>query len=180
MTYLISVSSAVINKRALAMDIRSMGITPDQIVQCLLKLNPSYGFSKNNTLQNMVERHSINHQAYPVLHYFSTADLSHALSVHIAALDEALTHLLFTKEREKYEQNLFPLRKSITDLLYHIEEKYQYSDSGHNLKYERGKSTLFNDNTEKIDNDEDVIHRRQVLGRLLKNENLNWQQVYDY
>ncbi len=162
------------------MDIRSMGITPDQIVQCLLKLNPSYGFSKINTLQNMVERHSINHQAYPVLHYFSTADLSHALSVHIAALDEALTHLLFTKEREKYEQNLFPLRKSITDFLYHIEEKYQYSDYGHNLKYERGKSTLFNDNTEKIDNDEDVIHRRQVLGRLLKNENLNWQQVYDY
>lgn len=60
MTYIISVSSAVIHKRSLALSIRNLGRTPEEMVYRLLNQDTSFSRQNLALLQEKIERHSIN------------------------------------------------------------------------------------------------------------------------
>lgn len=91
-TYLVSVISAVVARRALAMQVHALGGTPTEMLQ----LGWSGGrfstvFEQQLTalcpgLNTAAEQHL----AYPVLHYFHSADPTVSAPVQLAHLDDAL------------------------------------------------------------------------------------------
>jgi hypothetical protein len=178
MTYLISVSSAVINKRTMALSIHSLGDTPKELVKNLMEKDSSFAYQKISTLQEMIQRHYVNHQAYPVLHYYSTSDVASSISISLAILDEALNIMLYAPKQNKYFNELTPLRSSLTKLLQKIQQKYTRStdDNKHSFRnvtfLNKIDETLF---IEKIP----LSQRREVLGKMLSSEGYNWKDVFE-
>ncbi len=177
MTYLISVSSAVIHKRSLALAIRSLGKTPEEMVYRLL--NQDVNFSRQNlaSLQEKIERHSVNLQAYPVLHNYANSEIPGSLSLNLVTLDEALSILLNSREGEKMKNALASIRASVTYFLNHLEKNFSrtlHKMEGPDILKLRGWEII---STSSI-NDPNLLHRRKILGGLLKTESFEWQDVY--
>lgn len=175
MTYLISVSSAVMHKRSLALAINNLGRDPDDLAQNLLNNDLAYCFERFSSLQDMIDRHSVNHDAYPVLHFYGNKHPGSSLSINLATLDEAISILLIRKEGEKFLPELQALRNSISNFLNHMEQRYSRTthygkDSNANFPSEEMQDDI-------IGND-DLHDRRRVLGGLLKSENFTWADVY--
>jgi hypothetical protein len=181
MTYLISVSSAVIHKRSLALAIQNLGETPSAIVKNILNLDSRYTLHQIALFQQMIDRHSISHHAYPVLHYYINSEKETSLSINISKLDEAVSILLSSPEAHHFNKELQILQYSLDHFLEHMESKYdQISESDkrfdidwknldlpeelstHDFKYDRHK----------------LNERRQILHGLLKNEGYTWDNVY--
>ncbi|MBK6264054.1 hypothetical protein JKA74_03310 [Marivirga sp. S37H4] len=177
MTYLVSVSSAVIHKRSLALSIRNLGNSPEEIVNNLLEKDTSFCYQKFSVLQEMIDRHTVNHQAYPVLHYYGNADISSSFNLHLASLDEAISKLLSSLQAQKFHNELMPLRSSLTHFLKHMQQNYpqtikQFNISQDNLPEIGEMSVEFPENHIKL------YERRKILGGLLRNENFVWEDVY--
>ena len=177
LTYLVSVSSAVIHKRALALSIRNLGKTPEEMVYRLL--NQDTAFSRQNlaSLQEKIERHAINLQAYPVLQNYANSEIPGSLSLNLVTLDEALSILLNSKEGEKMKNALAAIRGSVTYFLNHVErnfsktiEKKQAPDITKLPGWEIISSSVFYDPS--------LSDRRKLLGGILLAESFDWQDVY--
>lgn len=173
MTYLVSVSSGVIHKRSLALSIRNMGANPKEMVESFMSVDTSFSHQKFSSLQQMIDRHAVNLQAFPVLHFYSTADVSSSLGLHVAKLDEAVTILLHTSKGDPFRNELIPLRRSLTELLIHIEEKYSYIYPG-TIKSDAPVSDESKTGAQK---DASLEHRRQILKGLLINESFGWSDI---
>ncbi len=178
MTYLVSVSSAVTHKRSLALSIRNLGKTPEEMVYRLL--NQDVSFSRQNlaSLQEKIERHSINLQAYPVLHNYANSDIHCSLSLNLVKLDEALSILLNSKEGEKMKNAISAIRGSITYFLNHIEQNFSKTvntEEGPDINKLRGWEIISNS----FINDRSLFNRRKVLGGILKSESFAWKDVYN-
>lgn len=108
-TYLLPVLSAVLSQRQLAILFSSLGQSPQEMV-----LNSWDGKSfhrlvaQASDLAGMLLKHSQNHKAYPVIHYFHTHKPQGATVLQIARLQEAL---LLLNRYVKQE-----LRPSLNDL----------------------------------------------------------------
>lgn len=87
MTYLISVSSAVIFKRSLAHSITDiMGLDNyDERINCL--------YENTDNIRNRINQHNQNHLAYPVVHYFFSLDKKASFSVGLWELNAMLASL---------------------------------------------------------------------------------------
>jgi hypothetical protein len=177
MTYLVSVSSAVNHKRSLALAIRNTGKTPKEIASYLMNNEALFSMYVISSLQKEIERHSINLQAYPVLHNYANREIPGSLSLNIVTLDEAVSMLLNSRQGEKLHAALVTLRSSITYFINHIEENYARS-----LKKEDGPDIHSLPGWELIDKsfieDPSLYQRRKILGGLLENENFGWTDVY--
>src|SRR5690606_11528042 len=101
MTYLVSVFSALGQKRSLALSIRSLGKTPEEIVYRLL--NQDTTFTRNHllSLQEKFETYLVNLQSFPVLYEYGNSSIQSSLNLNLVILDEALSILLKSKEGEK-------------------------------------------------------------------------------
>lgn len=171
MTYLISVSSAVIHKRELARSIHNLGRSPRQIANELLELERPYSLQQLRRLQEMVDRHAVNHQAYPVLHYYAHSEASVSVSLNLVRLDEALSILLTSRVDRELKKVIHPLRYALTHFLNHLEANYSKTliKSKHpvtSLPYE----VEFKDQGE-------LGGRREILGGLLRSEHYDWEDV---
>lgn len=91
-TYLVSVVSAVVQRRALAVQVHALGSTPGVIVARGWNGEAfSSAFIQQLTaLTGPLATTSELHLAYPVLHFFHTAGRDTAASLAIAALDDAM------------------------------------------------------------------------------------------
>lgn len=90
-TYLVPVANAATERRRFAQLVTSLGRTPDGIVLSASRVGAESVLgelllSLNQPLADLGQRHL----AYPVLHYFHAHDPTKAVTVNIAALDEAL------------------------------------------------------------------------------------------
>lgn len=87
MTYLISVSSAVIFKRSLAHSISDIMVLDnyDERINCL--------YENTDDIRNRINQHNQNHLAYPVVHYFFSLDKKASFSVGLWELNAMLTSL---------------------------------------------------------------------------------------
>ncbi|MFD1095155.1 ion channel [Salegentibacter chungangensis] len=171
MTYLISVSAAVTTKRSLARSIQNLGKTPQEIATTFLNLNQSYSSQQIATLQELIDRHAVNHQAYPVVHFYSHRTPEICLSINITRLDEALSILLSSKEAERLHNELRVLRRAVTQFLNHIDKHYSRSiikTATHSLPLPYQV---------KGEDSEEMHYRRSILGGLLQSESFTWKDV---
>jgi hypothetical protein len=175
MTYLISVSSAVINKRTLSRSIQNLGKDPQQIAEKLMNLDSSYSMQQILNFQEMIDRHAVNHQAYPVVHFFSHKRQDVCLGLNLTRLDEAVNILLSNPSAGKIKQELAPLRSSLSHFIQHLNQNYSRSlpknEDGKPIKVLPYKVTNL---TKK-----ELSNRRIILGGILRNEGFEWEDVME-
>lgn len=93
-TYFFSVLSGVVNDRQLGVLLSSLGKTPQQVL-----LNSWNGktfdrlVKQASDLATLLVKHTQNHKAYPVIHYFHTSVPKHVTILRIATLYEAMVLL---------------------------------------------------------------------------------------
>lgn len=174
MTYFISVSSALVNKRTLAKSIYNLGTSPKEISSKFLALDSSYSYQQLNSLQEMIDKHLVNHHAYPVIHFYTEPKPMNCLSLNLTRLDEALSVLIVSDEAGELQEEMEPARSSITYFLNYLEESFSNSlpavnnpIDGKNFPYKGGG--LKNENLE---------NRRRILERLFKSEGFTWEDVF--
>lgn len=175
MTYFISVSSALVNKRTLAKSIFNLGKSPQEIANKFLFLDSSYSYQQMLNLQEMIDKHSVNHHAYPVVHFYTESKPQKSLSLNLARLDEALSILIEYKDGGELQQELEPVRSSLTYFLENLEENF--SNSLPTVKKSTDQSIFsYQGNVLK---GEDLIKRRQVLEKLFISEGFTWEDVLE-
>ena len=119
-TYLVAVLSAATRKHQLATVIATLGRTPHDIVRRARKGEGAASFRTHLAqVVPMIEMHARNHLAYPVLHYFHSPDRRAAVSLRIAALDDALLLLKhgLASGASPDDASLSPAREAIGGLL---------------------------------------------------------------
>lgn len=187
-SYIISVSSAIINKRTLSLTISNLGNTPQQI---LLNTWNGNDFSRLLSyipqLQQQINRHTQNHMAFPVLHFFHTGRKKDAIAINIANLDEALSIILLFGKHDKTNQMLrkdvHPLRDALYFYLTSLKGPFiQAADSEQaypNLSSLGRMPIELSISAGEIKNNYDTIkQRRMLLSGLLQNGGWNWQDIY--
>lgn len=173
MTYFISVSSALVNKRTFTKTILSLGNNPEQISKKLLSVNSSYAFQQLLSIQNMIDKHTVNHHAYPVVHYYTEKKPKNCFSLNLTRLDEALSIIIGSSEGKKIQEELEPLRSSISDFLQKLDESFSNSMPKVNEPIDPS-FFAYKANTFK---NEDLQKRRRTMEKLFKSEGLTWTDV---
>lgn len=172
-TYFLSVSSAVINKRTLARSIERLGKTPEKIAAKLLEINSSYAFQLMSNFQMMLDKHVANHQAYPVVHYYSHPEPAVCLGINIVRLDEAISLLISSDKAAGIKEETEILRGALSAYLNHLNTNY--SDS-----LPKGEGTVsskpLNYKITGLD-PADLNNRRKVLRGVLKSEGYEWEDI---
>ena len=175
MTYLVSISSAVINKRSLALAIRNLGASPDEVVSNLLNMDISFCYQQLSNLQHMIGKHTIYYEAYPVLHYYNNPNKESSLGVNFAILDEAISIMVSSRKEQSLKQEIQPLRSSLGHFLNHLKEKFGEKTGDapfinwHRLHLPEGLLQ------ESFMEAETLTERRKILGDLLESEGYSWR-----
>lgn len=178
MTYLLSVSTGIVNKRSIALAVRNLGSSPDEVVRGLLDMDTSFAYQQLSSLQQLVDTHATYYQAYPVMHYYNNPMKESSLSTSLAVLDEALSMLLSSRHPSSLKKEILPLRNSLSHFFKRIEGKYGEKAGGapdinwHSLHLPQ---EMLQAGFEEIST---LKGRRKVLGDLLNNEGLSWRDVY--
>lgn len=95
-TYLILVVSAASERRQLAGAIARLGDSPDQILTNAWTGTDFDDLSQRlEALTERIDGLTESHLAFPIIHYFHSPERTHSAPAMIAALDDALTILLF-------------------------------------------------------------------------------------
>ena len=173
MTYFLSVSSAVVRKRTLAKSINNLGNQPEIIANKLLSLDSSYSYQQVHTLQELVDQHSVSHQAYPVVHYYSRSEEKDCFSINISRLDEALSIIINSNKGENLQEELGLLRAAISNFLQNLDKNFSRSlpNIGKQLNEQDVPSYLNEFDSKKLN------ERRRILKSLLKSEGFSWNNV---
>lgn len=172
-TYFLSVSSAVINQRTLARSIERLGKTPENIATKLLKLDPAFAYQQFSNFQTMLDKHVANHQAYPVIHYYSHPQPSACIGINIVRLDEAISILLTSEKSNDIEEEIYILRKALSAYLTHLDKIYNGSlPKGENAV----SSQPLNYKITGID-PADLNNRRKILRGILRSEGFEWKDI---
>ncbi|KEO75504.1 ion channel [Anditalea andensis] len=180
MTYLISVYSAVINKRHLSLAILNLGNSPEEVIRTLHSAQPSFIYTQINSLQEKIDLVNEHYQAFPLIHYYHNVEINASFSLNVAKLDEALTIMLI-KSTSPHHQELCFLKKSMDALLKRFDEFHDipnFEDSSETLHWEYIGSTK-ELSIKELANNPRIAQRRKILTSLLLHEDLNWKHVYE-
>ncbi len=125
-SYLLPVLQAALSKRVLAKYINQMGDNPQEI---LIKgwngKDFSLLYNRMRTLDAMILKHTENHLAYPILHYFHAERREFSAPLNLAKLDEALTCIqIFELDPSATRYNWQFLRKSLDDFVEMAKRSY--------------------------------------------------------
>jgi len=180
MTYLISVYSAVINKRHLSLAILNLGNSPEEIIRMLHSAQPSFIYTQINSLQEKIDLVNEHYQAFPLIHYYHNVEINSSFSLNIAKLDEALT-IMLSKSTSPHHRELFFLKKSMDSLLKRFDEfhnipKLIEPDQEVNWEY-LGRSV--ERDIKDLADSPDILYRRKILTSMLFHEHLKWAHVYE-
>lgn len=175
MTYFLSVSSAVVKKRTLAKSIYNLGKNPKAIAKKILALDSSYSYQQIHDLQEKVDQHSVNHQAYPVVHFYSRSEGKDCFSINITRLDEALSILFYSDKGQNLQEELELLRSSISNFLQNLDKNF--SRSLPKIEGSQSSENLPQGLTAR--NSQKLIERRRILESLLKSEGFSWREVVE-
>jgi|TARA_R110000737_G_scaffold352871_1_gene400764 hypothetical protein len=156
MTYLISVSSAVIFKRSLAHSITDiMGLDNyDERINCL--------YENTDNIRNRINQHNQNHLAYPVVNYFYSLDKKASFSVGLWELNAMLTSL--QNDPTQPLNKLKPLNQAIDNYLSSMGEAF----------IPKVQSNSENEG------EDSVKKRRKQLQNLLKSDGWHLNQIEMY
>lgn len=180
MTYLISVYSAVINKRHLSLAILNLGNSPEEVIRMLHSAQPSFIYLQINSIQEKVDLVNEHYQAFPLIHYYHNVEINASFSLNIVKLDEALTIMLSTTNSPHYKEMNF-LKKSMDSLLKRFDvfhnipelkeptKEIDWKYLGHSVE-QAGK---------KLAQNPEIVYRRKILTSMLLHEGLQWKHVYE-
>ena len=181
-TYMVPVLSAVTQRRALSIQIASIGNSPQRI---LLNNWNGENYKKLEALfQNLT--HEIIHQgqmhlSYPVLHYFQHENKEASLLPNLAALDEAISLLLLyiPRHMRPEDQFLVPLRKAITTFIGSLTSLYLTSEASEvpALQVDELKQEgvpLLQPDIQKI---EQLSKRRRSLKAMVEYNGWEWKEI---
>lgn len=172
-TYFLSVSSALVKKRTLAKTINNLGQSPTEIADSLRSFDRSYTLQQLQALQEMVDEHAVNHQSYPVIHFYSHPEPVVCLSINLTRLDEAVSMLQGSDEVVEFKKELQPLRAALTNLLNHIYKNFSGEiPSAEILQIGLSLPYMITGIDEK-----QLEYRRRILDSLLSNEGFSWKDV---
>lgn len=178
MTYLLSVSSAVVQKRSLASSIRNLGENPVEIVKRFQKMDTSFCYQQIGNLQQLINQFSTYYQSYPVLHFYHNDDDTVSAGINIVKLDESVSIMLNNSEFEPIQEELQALRNSLNQFLNHIKSRYGHkADKDPDIKWNQSQipEAILK---EGFSEDQTLSERRKILTGLLQNENRSWNDVY--
>lgn len=127
LAWILPVVQAVVHKRSVAAQLNALGSSPEGLLRQSWN-GTDYGevhlFFVNlvTDIAVMTQRHL----AYPVIHYFHSADLRTAIGPRLVSLDEALTIITADdlEDRKLYRSSVAALRTSITDFLDSLEQTF--------------------------------------------------------
>ncbi len=186
-SYFVSVSTAIINKRTLSLCISNLGNSPQQI---LLNTWNGHDFSRLMPyvaqLQQLLNKHTQSHMAYPVLHFFHTGHKKDAVAVNLTNLDEALSiwWLAVQQEDDIARKDLMPLRDAISfhlNMLKHtfIKPVPQEEPLPALAALTKAGIAIADDPEEIRTKFQQLKSRRSLLSGLLQNDGWSWQDIYN-
>ncbi|MFC6997405.1 potassium channel family protein [Rufibacter roseus] len=126
-TYVLQVVSAVVNKRAFASQVTSIGQSAEEFV---LKQWNGKDFGaielQLNSLSGQLAVLDEQHMAFPILHYYHAADYQKSQDVAITILDDALTLIEFgiKEEHQPAQTILASTRNSISTFLQTVQSAF--------------------------------------------------------
>ncbi|WP_254546978.1 potassium channel family protein [Halomarina pelagica] len=126
-TYVLSVLDAVTQKRSFASGVSGLGTRSDAIVRTSWNGEAFRGLDLPlNTFTAQLNALTANHKAYPILHYFFSAQRDQAPALSVTILDEALTLLRFgVPERNRPDEILVRnARSSVRNYLATLHEAF--------------------------------------------------------
>ncbi|WP_114780602.1 potassium channel family protein [Botryobacter ruber] len=183
-TYFVPVLSAVGLQSKLSLYISGMGRTPQQLL-----LNSWNGkdfssfFDNVPDLCQMLIQHTLNHHAYPVIHYFHNNQVKLTVAPAIVLLDEAYHLLRFAAEQDKLKMEM--LQTTLDTFLETMQESFLQDATAHadapapDLG-ELDRQGLFRESTENVKQvfAQELKERRKLLTALLEKDGWTWAQVY--
>lgn len=186
-TYFVPVLSAVTAQRTLAFHIRSLGLTPEDIVRNSWD-GSSFGIFVDacETLDSMLIEHTFKHYTYPVLHYFHSADPALAFPRNIVAFAEAFYLIRYGARLEPGQA--LRLKKAETFLDAYLEAMRR--DVVHGIRGSEpppldsgrlrsaGMPLGTTEELEQALSQHDIGPKRAVLGAVLVADGWNWDDVY--
>lgn len=115
--YLLPLFQAGACKREAALSIRGLGSSPQAILAD--KWTETSFRQRLDEITTRIVQQSVNHRAYPVLHFFHSVRVEGSLAVQLARLDEALTLWeCVAPEEDRLPRSVFePLRRAIGEYL---------------------------------------------------------------
>ncbi|MEX2336810.1 MAG: ion channel [Fulvivirga sp.] len=179
MTYLISVSSAIVHKRSLALTIRTLGENPAELVRHLFGQDRPFSSQQISDLRQMICRHTVNHQAYPVLHYYNNPDIASSLSINLTVLDEAVNILRYSTMKPLHKE-LQPLNNALDQFLQHVKKKYGAFAEAEDIPKINWLDLDLPDGIvqQEFEDHTALVSRRKILGALLQGEGFSWHDIY--
>lgn len=171
-TYFLSVSGAVINKRTLSKSINVLGQNPREIAD-KLSGSEAYQIQMATKFTELLNKHIINHQAFPIVHYYNHPSSTVCLGINIARLDEALNIILSSPHLEEKNKAILDLRVAITSFIRHLEENYPRTIAKIEGSF---TSKRFSYDVEGM-NSKKLVERRQLLVGILKSEGFEWKDI---
>lgn len=183
-TYLISVLSAVLNQRRLALGLDNLGSSPLNILE-----NGWNGENFNRLVSEASQfskdifKHSQNHLAYPVIHYFHSTEKDISIIIQTTQLYEALLILRFGVKQE-FQPNFQELRSlfnSINNYINSVQRVRKLRDRGDFPKEINTESfkDKFPVEKIKIDFPEKYQNNRRALKNMLVSDGWKWADIYD-
>ena len=186
MTYVISVASAIIDKRSLSLFIANMGDSPQELLTNAWDGESLSGLTSVATeLRQMINRHVQNHRSYSTLHFFHSGRKRSSIAINIVKLDEALSIalLLFDPGIEKDQRALRPLRNALSMYLDTLDKTFVQSaqeiDVLPDLSDLKGEQMeVLTDSAAIKEKWSELTPRRKLLAGFLYNNGWNWEDVY--
>ena len=176
-TYLISISAAASHKRALALTINTLGHDPNLIAVCFSRMDKDLCAQHYLVLLEMINKNTVNHQSYPVLHFYTSPDPSTSLSNNFTKLHEAVQILL--SKKEQHSDSLRLLNRALDQFLKHLEDSYRISKEGNKSIQDLTEILPSTYSVEQQDlNILSQEKRREILGGFLKSESYSWKDIF--
>ncbi len=181
--YIIPVVNATVLKRRVASHISSLGHTPAEI---LVRAWNGTNFGDLHlylvALVPMIAELGERHLAYPILHYFHSAERHTAVGPNVAVLDETLTMLrCCVREASLEPSTVLPLRRAITQFLDTLREAFiTLADAPApppDLERLRTDEVPLVDPDEVEAEFEAVSERRRLLLALLRHDAWSWEDL---
>ena len=121
----------------------------------------------------MLDKHVANHQAYPVVHYYSHPEPAVCLGINIVRLDEAISLILSSDKADRVKEEAEILRKALTGYLNHLDKNYSSSlPKGE----DEVSSQPLNYKIKGMD-PADLNNRRKILRGVLQSEGYEWKDI---
>lgn len=182
-SFLIPVIEAITLKRQLSILIHNMGKTPEEILSNYKHNNFKQLTEKLGSLEPNLIKMAQYHLAYPVIHYFHSANLYEALPVQLVSLDEAMSIMLYKVDEETIEDRR-TLERSYKAMTYYLSTLAYAFIEPEDDEPERPETDYLNE-VSKSDSainekeNSDLILRRKILLAYLQNDGWTWDTLYN-